>query len=262
MLDILLDIYTNQLLVFLLVLTRVSGLVTIAPVWGSRSIPLRVRAFLAIGIALIISPLFWYTPIDDPANLVHLVMLLTHEYLLGLSLGLAVMICFAGLELAGQVVGQMTGISLADIASPDSESGVPVFSHFLHLVMLSVFLVTGGLQHLLDAFYQVFQRVPPGAARFHQPWLEALVEIASFSFTLGLQIAAPMMVALMLTIVVTGLISRTLPQLNVLAVGFNINCIIMLAALLLSLGVLARLFEHQSRVAIDLIRPVLESVWL
>ncbi len=256
MTEFLLSIYTNQLLVFMLVLTRVSGLVIVAPVWGSNSIPGRVRAFLAIGIALIISPLLWYTPIASPGNLIHLVILLVCEFILGLSLGLAIMIYMAGLELAGQVMGQMTGMSLADVASPDYDGNVPVFSHFLHLLMLSIFIITGGLQYTLDAFFQTFQQMPPGQTHFTLPWLDALTEITTYSFTLGLQIAAPMMVALMLTIVIMGLISRTLPQLNVLAVGFSVNSIIMLSAMLLSLGVLARLFEDQSLLAIDMIRPV------
>ncbi len=66
--ELLLRLYTNQFLVFVLVLTRVSGLMVLAPVWGSRVIPLRVRAFLAIGVSLIISPLLWHTPLDDPGR--------------------------------------------------------------------------------------------------------------------------------------------------------------------------------------------------
>ena len=256
MMEFLVHTYTNQLLVFLLVLTRVSGLVTLAPVWGSRALPLRIRALLAIGIALIVTPLVWDTPLSNPGNLVNLAILLACEYAVGLSLGLAVMIYFAGLELAGQVIGQMTGMSLAEIASPDFDASVPVFSQFLHLLMLAIFVITGGLQYMLDAFLQMFQQMPPGHTHFARPWLDALIEVTTFSFTLGLQIAAPMMVALMLTIVVMGLISRTLPQLNVLAVGFSVNSLIMLSAMLLSLGILARLFEGQSHLAVDLLRPV------
>ena len=162
----LLSLYTNQFLVFLLVLTRVSGLVMLAPVWGSRAIPMRVRAFLAIGIALIVSPLLWNTPIEDPGNLLHLVVLVGCEFAVGLSLGLAVMIYFAGLELAGQVMGQMTGMSLADVASPDFDASVPVFSQFLHLLMLSIFVITGGHQYVLDALFQMFQQMPPGHTHF------------------------------------------------------------------------------------------------
>ena len=237
--EFLLSIYTNQFLVFLLVLTRVSGLVMVAPVWSSRSMPVRVRAFLAIGIALIITPLFWHTPIDDPTNVIHLAILLGCEFAIGLALGLAVMICFAGMELAGQILGQMTGMHLADVASPDFDASVPVFSHFLHMLMLAIFIITGGHQYVLDTFFRIFQQVPPGQAKFSMPVMEALTEITSYSFSLGLQLAAPIMFALLLSILIMGLISRTMPQFNVLAVGFGINSMVMLGAMLLSLGILA-----------------------
>jgi len=125
---------------------------------------MRVRALLAIGISLIISPLLWQTPLDDPGDLLHLLVLLGCEFAVGLSLGLAVMIYFAGLELAGQVMGQMSGMSLADVVSPTFDTNVPVFSEFLNLLMLSVFVVTGGHQYMLEALLQAFQHMPPGTA--------------------------------------------------------------------------------------------------
>jgi flagellar biosynthesis protein FliR len=254
--ELLLRLYTNQFLVFVLVLTRVSGLLVLAPVWGSSMIPARVRALLAIGISLIISPLLWGTRVEDPGNVLHLLVLVSGEFVVGLSLGLAVYIYFAGLELAGQLMGQMSGMSLADVASPMYDTSVPVFSEFLNVLMLSVFVVVGGHQYLLDALLQAFQQMPPGQTHLSASLVDALTNITALSFTVGLQIAAPVMVALLLSIVIMGLISRTLPQLNILAVGFSVNSTVMLGALLLSLGILTRVFHEQSFAAIDLIRPV------
>ncbi|MHB8955793.1 MAG: flagellar biosynthetic protein FliR [Pirellulaceae bacterium] len=254
--ELLLRLYTNQFLVFVLVLTRVSGLMVLAPIWSSSVIPMRVRALLAIGISLIISPLLWHLPPDDPGDLLHLLLLLGCEFGVGLSLGLAVMIYFAGLDLAGQIMGQMSGMTLAEVVSPSSGTSMPVFSEFLNLLMLTVFIITGGHQYMLAALLQGFEHMPPGAAQLPTSLVAALTEILTYSFAMGLQLAAPMMVALLLSIIILGLISRTLPQMNVLAVGFSINATVMLGALLLSLGVLARVFQEQSFGAIDMIRPV------
>jgi len=84
----------------------------------------------------------------------------------------------------------------------------------------------------------------------------ALTDITTYSFTMGLQIAAPMMVALLLSIMVMGLISRTFAPAERPGRRFSVNSTVMLGALLLSLGVLARVFQEQSFVAIDMIRPV------
>ena len=234
--ELLLRLYTNQFLVFVLVLTRVSGLMVLAPVWGSRVIPMRVRALLAIGISLIISPLLWNTPIGRPGQRAAFAGAARLRVRRGVVVGPGRDIYFAGLELAGQIMGQMSGMSLAEVVSPTFDTNVPVFSEFLNLLMLTVFVLAGGHQYLLDALLQAFQQMPPGHAHFSASLVEALTSITTFSFTMGLQIAAPMMVALLLSIVIMGLISRTLPQLNILAVGFSVNSTVMLGALLLSLG--------------------------
>ncbi|MFO7906726.1 MAG: flagellar biosynthetic protein FliR [Planctomycetota bacterium] len=257
--ELLLSIYKNQFLIFLLVLTRVSGLVTVAPLWSSRAIPVRVRALLATGIAMIITPLWWHTPVEDPGNVVHLAVLLVSEFAIGASLGLAVLICFVGMELAGQLLGQMTGMRLANMASPEHNNTISVFSQFLRMLMLAVFVVAGGHEYLLHVFFRVFERMPPGQAHVSMPLVDALTKITSYSFVLGLQLAAPMIVAVLLSLLVMGLIGRTMPQFNVLAVGFGINSLVMVGALLLSLGVMVRVFQFHGFRAIDLIAPVLNT---
>lgn len=257
--EFLLGIYKNQFLIFLLVLTRVSGLMTVAPLWSSRAIPMRIRAFLATGIAMIITPLWWYTPVEDPGNVVHLAVLLVAEFAIGACLGLAVMICFVGMELAGQLLGQMTGMRLANMASPEHNETISVFAQFLRMLMLAVFVVTGGHEYLLHVFFRIFERMPPGQAHFSMPLVDALTTITSYSFVLGLQLAAPMIVAVLMSLLVMGLIGRTMPQFNVLAVGFGINSLVMVGATLLSLGVLVRIFQFHGFRAIDLIAPVFNA---
>ncbi len=252
----LLGIFTNQFLVFLLVLTRVSGLMLLTPVWGARVVPPRVRALLALALALIISPLVADAPQTIPGDLLHLFVQLGCEFCIGLSLGLAVTIYFSGLELAGQVMGQMSGMSLAEVASPMFDSNSPVFTEFLNILMVSVFVIGGGHHYMLDALLQGFQHFPPGVASLPPTLVAALTEIATHAFTTGLQLAAPMMLALLLAVVIMGLLSRTLPQLNILALGFSVNATVVVGALLLSIGVLVRVFHEQSFAVIDLLRPV------
>jgi flagellar biosynthetic protein FliR len=257
--ELLLHIFQHQLLVFLLVLARISGMVMLAPVWGSRSMPVRVRAFLAVGVSLIVAPLFWGSPLQTPAHLIDLLVLSVCEFTIGLALGLAIMIYFAGLQLAGQVMGQMSGMSLADVVSPSFDSSVPVFSQFLQVLLLAVFVLTNGHHRVLDALVNSFHQMPPGDTHFGGSLIEGLVNMTAFSFSLGLQVAAPVMVAVLLSILIMGLISRTLPQLNVLAVGFSVNSLVMLSAMLLSLGVLTRVFQQRSIDALELIRPMFSA---
>ena len=75
----LLDIYFTQFLIFVLVLGRIGGLVMTAPIFGSRSVPLQVRGLIAIGLALLITPLHWREEVADSGSILGLTLLLVEE---------------------------------------------------------------------------------------------------------------------------------------------------------------------------------------
>lgn len=255
----LLALFEHQLLVFVLVLTRVSGLVMTTPFLGMQTAPMRVRAFVAIALAALVTPLaagrvYFEHP---PDSLIDFVTLAVGELVVGLSMGLGMMILFAGLQLTGQIAGQMSGMQLADIFDPGYQSSVPLFARLLDMVTLAMFLAIGGHRELLQALLDTFTWMPPGEARFSEGILTMLMELTTQSFVLGIRAAAPVMVALLLSVLVLGLISRTLPQLNVLAVGFSLNSMIMLATLAVSLGAIAWIFQQQAGAALESIRAAL-----
>src|SRR5262249_7667359 len=134
----LLTLYFHQFLIFVLVLTRVGALVMALPVFGGSGTPIQARALLAVTIALLVTPLHFGLPAPQPDNLPMLVGILAKEALLGLALGGAAMALVGGVQLAGQVIGQTSGLSLADVADPTFESNISVFSQFLELVTLAV----------------------------------------------------------------------------------------------------------------------------
>jgi len=257
MVTALIEIYRDQFLLFVLVLTRVSGLVMTAPIFGSRNIPLRVRAFLAVGLALMITPLQWDAAPAMPRDMVNMLLLVAREAVLGLAVGLAVMILFTGLHLTGQLIGQMSGMSLADAFDPTFDTSVPVFSQLLDAVTLSIFIAVGGHRHVLAALLDTFEARPPGTRDLPAGLFETVVGITSESFTVGIRAGAPVVVALLLAMLILGLISRTLPQLNVLAVGFSLNSMIMMLVLAASLGSLAWVVQYHADEIIVTIRDAI-----
>ncbi|MEO8496655.1 MAG: flagellar biosynthetic protein FliR [Planctomycetota bacterium] len=253
----LIDLYRDQLLLFVLVLTRVSTLVMTAPIFGSRNVPVRVRAFLAIGFALIITPLHFDAAREMPTDLINLSVLLAREAVLGLALGLAVMILFTGLHLTGQIMGQMSGMALADAYDPTFDSSVPVFTQLLDAVTLSVFIAIGGHRQIMAALLDTFRWRPPGVRDLPTSLVDTLTQVTSESFAVGIRAGAPVMAALFLAVLVLGLISRTLPQLNVIAVGFSLNSMIMMVTLAASLGALAWIVQDQADSVIAAIRDAI-----
>ncbi len=245
-------LYLNPFVLFTFVLARVSGIVTTAPIFTGDHIPVRVRAMLAVSLALLLTPLQWGKPIAQLENLPDYAILMAGELLIGVVLGLGVMILMSGLQLAGQVIAQMSGMALADVLSPGTDAEVPLFSNMLYMVAMAVFVVIGGHRVLLDALLHTFVSLPIG----HGPATESLgqlvVTLMSASFALGIRAAAPAMVALLLATLVLGLVGRTLPQLNILVLGFGVNSLVTMGALIVSIGAIAWLFQ-------DYFEPTLQA---
>ena len=252
-----LGLYLDQFLTFVLVLARVSGLFVTAPLLSGTFFPMKIRALLAAGLSLLITPLHWGIPVADPGNLLHLLVYVGGEILVGMALGLGLMILFAGIQIAGQIVGQMSGMHLADIFDPAFQANVPLFSQMLNMLALAVFVTIGGHRLLVDSLLDTFRWMPPGHALVNTGLVDTLIGVLAQSFVLGIRAAAPAMVALLMAILVMGLISRTLPQLNVIAVGFSLNSMIMIAVVAITLGSIVWLFQDQVEPTINVVRETL-----
>jgi len=161
-------------------------------------------------------------------------------------------------KVAGQVVSQMSGMSLADVFNPGFDANVSVFSQLFFFLTLAVFVALGGHQIVMEALLETFRWAPPGQAVLGDNVVETLTAILTQSFWLGLRAAAPMLTALFLSTIVLGLISRTLPQLNILLVGFNLNALLTLAAMFISLGALAWTFQEQTEEVLQSLQGVIE----
>ena len=226
----------EKLLLFTLILIRVSGLVVLAPVFGTAEVPAQVRVLLAVALAAVVTPGQWHVPVAYPGSIVNLVVFAGAELAIGVCLGLGVVVLLSGVQLAGQMIGRTSGLMMADIFDPTSGESTSVFGHLLYMLALAVFLLIGGHRILVGGLLETFAAVPPGAADFPTSIGDALVVLLTQSFALGVRAAAPVITAVLLSTLIMGLISRTLPQLNILAVGFGLNTMLALGTLALALG--------------------------
>jgi len=243
-------------MVFTLVLARVGGLVATAPVFNALGLPRQVRAFLAVALAMVVTPVYLDTslpPIDDLAVYGRL---LVSELAVGLLLGVGMNVLFTGIQTAGQIVSQMSGLSIADVFNPGFDENISVFSQLFFYLTLAVYVAIGGHRMLIEALLGTFAWAPPGHAVLGDSFVEALTEVLSQSFVLGVRASAPLLIALFLATIVLGLVSRTLPQLNVIALGFGLNSFLTLAMMMISLGAVAWTFQEP---AIDALHHLQEA---
>ena len=181
---------------------------------------MQVKALLVLAISLLLSPAQWSSHAPLPQNLVTYSLVVLGELFVGGLLGLGLQFFFSGVQLGGLLISQTSGLTLADVFNPELNNDVPLFSQLMYLLALAIFLTLGGHRLLVAGLLSTYQALPAGGLVGVPSVWELLTSVAAQSFALGMRVAAPCITALLLTTVVLALVSRTLPQLNVLSFGF------------------------------------------
>lgn len=253
------SVLVSQFATFVLVLARVGGLIATAPIFGSKAAPFQARALLAITISLIVAPLHASAAPVGVDHMLAFGKFVLMETLLGLLLGLGIMILFSGIQLTGQIVSQLGGTALSEGFDVNIDENVPVYGQLFYFITLAMFVLLGGHRLLIEALLDTYVWLPPGKAVLGESYVTALTTLIGHSFVLGIRAAGPAMVALLLATLVLGLIGRTVPQINILAVGFSINALLTLVGLFVSLGGICWAFPQQVGAAIDLLRGAIRE---
>jgi flagellar biosynthetic protein FliR len=242
----------GKIVLFTLVLGRVSGLVMSAPIFSNGNIPMQFRALLSVAVALLALPSQWHLAVVAPSGTLEYLLLMVGEVLVGLCLGTGIDILLSGARVAGQVIGLTSGEALAEVYDPQADESFAVHSQLFVAVATLVFVAIGGHRMLMAALLDTFQAIPVGTGGgVSRPVVDALQALLTQAFSLGIRAAAPTLVALMLTTLVLGLVSRTLPQLNVMALGFGLNSLVTYGMLMLTLGAVAMVFQDQFQPALE-----------
>jgi flagellar biosynthetic protein FliR len=215
---------------------RVGGLLTFGPFLGDRAIPNRIKAGLLIVLTALLVPV---TPVRPMlAGPVEWIQMVLGEWLVGMLMALSLAAVFEGMQFAGQLSGIQLGLSLATLFDPQSEADSPALSVFYNLITLLIFL--------LRALSRSFDYLPAGSAVATQLLSRELVRVTGSLFVLGIQIAAPVLLATMMIDLVLGFLSKASPQLPVLLFGIPIKNLtgyaLLMGAVTLWPGILERRF--------------------
>jgi flagellar biosynthesis protein FliR len=214
----------QQVAAFFLVLARVSPLFILAPLFSSKMIPGRVRTVVAVGLAVGLMPVVKHGPIDlDPLAFGGLIV---KEVVVGLSFAYALAAMFAGLQVAGSLLDTLIGFSFGSLVDPVTGNQSTVIAQLYSLFGVAILIAIGGDEWMIQGLARSYDVVPLLAT----PSLEALTSGALDAFVgifrAALEIAAPVVIALVLTDVAFGMVSRTVPQMNVFAVGFPAKIVV------------------------------------
>jgi flagellar biosynthesis protein FliR len=208
----------TEVLGFLLVLSRVGGLFVLAPVFSAAMIPMRIKLTLAMGISLALMPIAVHVQ-TVPMDVGDFSLLLLKEIGVGLVFAFPMALVGAAVQAGASVLDTLVGFSFSSILDPVNNQQTAILGQFYTLFAVMVLLMSGGDHIMIEGLGASYRALPITA----YPHIGALTAGALGAFaqvwTIGLEIAAPALVALVITDAAIGLISRAVPQMNVFVVG-------------------------------------------
>jgi flagellar biosynthetic protein FliR len=203
-------------------LTRILGLVAAAPVFGNTGVPMLIKTTLGVTLAAIVAPTLPPVPIVDPTSWAG-ILILGQELLIGAAMGFAMRLVFAAVEFAGEVASSSMGLSFASFFDPSSAGRSSAISQFLALVATMAFLAMNAHLVLVEALVESFFTLPISGTPMALGAPLEMVRWGSRIFSAGLQLAMPIVGALLITNIALAILTRAAPQLNLFGIGFPIT---------------------------------------
>lgn len=215
----------------LLVSTRVAAVLLFTPVLYAIPVPVLVRVLLVLALSCALALPFARACARLPEDATALASALAREAALGATLGLGVLLAFAGFALAGRLLDVQVGFGIAQVLDPLTQSRVPVLSSLFNLLGAVFFFLVDGHHALLRGLAYSVERFPPGQAAPVLAAAGAVSRALAALFGLGFALAAPVVLALLLVEFALAVLARAMPQANVLLLGLPLKILAGLLAL-------------------------------
>ena len=220
---------------------RALALFTALPVFSQRAVPMRVKIGLALFISLAAQPSLPAMPLialDSPQA----IMVLLQQLLVGFTLGFAVRVVFAAVEMGGELIGLQMGLNFAGFFDPATASQGTASGRFFGTLVAFLFVLSNSHLAIIAALVHSFEVFAVGDEPFAFLRQTQPQHWGAEVFTLGLWIALPLVGMLLFVNLVLGVISRVAPQISVFSVGFPITVSVGLIGMLLTLPLMEQPF--------------------
>lgn len=220
---------------FLLTFARITGIFSTAPIFGSRNVPVIVKAGLSFALAYILFPLVFNASVTLPDSFFGYFLLVAGELLIGLIIGFAASLVFAAVQMSGQILDMQIGFGVVNVLDPQSGQQLPLVGNFKYILALLVFLATNSHHMLLAALFSSFKLIPVTGLMIQANVAEVIVDMVGGIFVIAMKISFPVLLSILLTDVALGILARTMPQMNIFVVGIPSKIIVGLFVLSLAL---------------------------
>ena len=245
----------NNAIVFFLLFSRISGVITFFPFYSHTSIAVMVKTALVFYLTILFFPAVTMSTI--PVNISDLALMVVAEFMLGFIAGLVLNMIFGALGLAGMQIAMVMGFSMASVMDPTTGSNTPIISQILTLMAIMMMLAFDGHHLILLFLNETIGAIELGGF-YPKPFIwEYITNAVTHMFVMGFIIAFPIMALSILSDVIFGMLMKTMPQFNLLVVGFPIKIFLSIMVLAAVLGAMMSIFKREFLESFEFLKMLL-----
>lgn len=228
----------GSILVFIIVFTRIAGMISSAPLFSTYPIPTQAKVWLCAVVAFIMYPVVLKTSgLHAPTNMIEMTLFLVKEFFIGFLIGFIAKFIFTAVQIGGQTLGIQMGVAMGQVLDPTSNEQTPLIGQLYVYIATIVFVALNAHQWLFTSVYKSFSAIPPGLEFIFTPALvKQVIILFSNMFVISFQIILPIFCVLLVSEVLMGFMAKMMPQMNIFMValpfkiGLGLILIIMFTA--------------------------------
>jgi flagellar biosynthetic protein FliR len=237
----------EEVLTFFAVLVRYSVMLSVLPIIGDRYVPNMIKILLSLVVSLALFPSLINSGFVRPgdaqqwgASAGGIAGTMTVEVMFALILGYTARMAFEAVSFGGNLMGNFMGFAMASTFDPNQGSQTQVVAEIQMALATLLFLALDGHHLMLRAALSSYQIVGVGGmglgAGVNGSLAQRLMELSSMVIRTGIQISAPVALAVFGVNVVFGVMSKAMPQLNILVLSIAVSGVVGLIVMFFSLG--------------------------
>lgn len=251
-------VLTDSLILAILIFTRIASIFALIPFFGAANLPMQVRIAFIMMLTVLIFPIASMADVTAIQTFYDLAFHILIETGIGLSVSIATAIVFNAIYIAGTVIDIGIGFSMVNVISATDETEMPLTANLFYLISMLVFFVTNSHHKIIEALWQCFRTVPLGLGHLNLGVIDIFNVIFVQSFVIGIKIAAPFLLTILIADVIMGLLSKAMPGFNVFMVGMPVKILIGFYLIYLLIPYLVRITAFLNDLMIQYAYDVIE----
>jgi flagellar biosynthetic protein FliR len=226
---------------FILLFSRISSFFAFMPFFSHANISVTIKTALTLYLTILLFPIS--TTANIEINTISMIMMVFGELTIGFLGAFLLNMAYSALSFAGSQISMVMGFSMATLFDPITGTNSPLISQILTLIALLFFLAFDGHHLILLYLSQTVNHIELGSFYPQNEWIETFITSVSMMFKMGLVISFPIIALSLLSDIIFGMLMKTMPQFNLLVVGFPIKIFLSTLVLMAILGSMMILFK-------------------